>query len=274
MKQPFSALERAALLSEYFAATAQLVELTAAYDAVGEDEADSQVGAELLSAQTRVSELSQRYQQGLPVVPLSRCPFTGQELALSIDTFGLDGLWWNYELPVRPLDELPRTFFALTGALKLVTQVERFPFVCCTGPEAPYVVPRLLQHPEIKAVVSVIEVGHHQGYLITYFADPVLHGVPRVNTWGIGEYRYRDVDGQYRWWSVAEPAEDFDFDLEPWVRAGKLLWIAPGDTRLTLNADVRRCPYLALSGRRSATYVQEGVVWTHEYRSNAETGVA
>ncbi len=56
-----------------------------------------------------------------------------------------------------------------------------------------------------------------------------------------------------------EPA--WDFELAPWIQAGKLLWIAPGDDALALRSDVDACPYLALPGHRGITRLQDGEAW-------------
>jgi hypothetical protein len=130
-----------------------------------------------------------------------------------------------------------------------------------SGPEAPYLVPRLLEREEIKAVVSSISVARHQAYPVFYFADPIPK-MDRVNNWGANHYTH--LDGRGLLWPIAaEPApHELDFELERWIRAGKLLWIAPGDRNLALRGDVSLCPYLGLPGRRSRLCVQEGKVWT------------
>ncbi|MDO8688676.1 MAG: hypothetical protein Q7R39_01445, partial [Dehalococcoidia bacterium] len=141
-------------------------------------------------------------------------------------------------------------------------QIEEFPFVCKPGPGLPYVVPRLLKLPEVKAVVSSLQVGPHQAFPIFYYARPVPYGVERINTWGADDYGFLDGSGNYRWSSTPEAPEDFDFGLEEWIKTGKLLWIPPGDPGLTLRSDVRRCPYLSLDGERSVRYIQNGRVWS------------
>lgn len=257
MVTPFVASERENLLRESFDLRTRLLEETEAFDS-GQEEA----GPQLEATQARLSALSDRYEQGVPVVPLSRCPFTGREVVHSIDNFGLDGLWWDSESPARPQEDLPPTYFAVTGAVKLDSEVEGFPFLCQPGPGVPFVIPRLLEHPDIKAVVSSLAVGRHQAYPVFYFADPVPYDIERVNNWGAEDYMYLDPSGQYRWnASVLTPA-DLDFDLGRWIRTGKLLWIAPGDAKLTLRSDVRRCPYLSIDGPRALTFVRQGETWT------------
>jgi hypothetical protein len=254
-----SQVDRRGLLEQCFQARMRLFELSAALEEA-EDELENSVAEELAGAQRTLAGLIERYEAGLAAVPLSRCPFTGELLSYVIDTGGLDGLWWDYEAPARPAGKLPPTFFALDGALTLGEPLETFPHLCRPGPEAPFVVPRLLQRPEISAVVSGLAVGPHIGYAITYFAQPVPMDVPRLNEWGSSEYWVTGESGTLGWDSVEEDPAAYDYDLEPWIRAGKLLWIAPGDERMMLLSDVRRCPYLGLPGRRYPLFITAGEV--------------
>jgi hypothetical protein len=253
---------RRALLEECFRARARLFELSAALEGLEGNE-DGQHGAEAKElAQTRQSlmALVDRYLAGLAPMPLSRCPFTGEPFSYVIDTGGLDGLWWDYEAPVRPAGKPPTTFFALDGALHLEQPLENFPHLCRPGPEAPFVVPRLLERPEISAVVSSLAVGPHLGFAIVYFAQPVPMNIPRLNEWGALEYWIPGESGYLGWDTVEEDPTAYDYDLEPWIRAGKLLWIAPGDEGVMLHSDVRRCPYLGLPGRRYPLFITAGEV--------------
>ncbi len=210
-----------------------------------------------------------RYLEGLPVREVSRCPFTGETLSLAIDDLGLDGLWWNFDAPKRPESTLPKTWFALDGALKLSGKPEKAPFLCCPGPDVPFVLPRLLEYIQVKAVISTLQIGSHTAYPIVYYADPPLQGEARVNDWGTQCYWETGslipelwTPGQYV--SLIPDTSEYDFDLEPWIKAGKLLWIAPGDLGLTLHSHVSHCPYLNLPGRRRLKYIQDGKVWEDE----------
>jgi hypothetical protein len=197
------------------------------------------------------------YLASVPALTLARCPFTGAELVHSIETRGLDGPWWRYDNAVRPVEDPPPTFFALTGAVKLAPDVEWFPFLCKPGPEVPFVVPRLLEHEAVRAVISQLAIGAHQGFAITYFADPVPEGLARFNDWGSDHYE--TLDG---WASTFEDAEPLDFDLGPWISSSKLSWVAPGDLEFRLRTELDSCPYLGLLGRPSFLRIQAGDVWT------------
>lgn len=259
-RKPFFREQRDVLLSKYFAAQQSLNEVS--------DLADRASGLEAVRLtrhqqfyMERLLKLREEYTAGVPVIPLSRCPFTGEVMSHSIDHFDLDGLWWNYEAAVRPKEELPSTYFALVGAVRLTGKIPWFPFLCKPGPEVPYVVPRLLQHPAVLAVLSSVTIGEHQGYAITYFAHPIPHDLPRLNTWGTNEYAFLDEKGEVGWDAQPEDPGEFDFNLEPWVASGQLRWIAPGDKSLTLRDSVADCPYLELAGRQTIARIQGEKVW-------------
>ena len=208
-----------------------------------------------------LAELDARYEALLPRVAVSRCPLTQQVFETRIDTGGLDGPWWRYQDPVRPFDPVPGTLYAFTGALRPGGTIEPAPFQRKPGPEAPFVVPNMLLNEDVKAVISHLQVGAHDGYPVTYFADPAPEAWQRFNDWGTEMYWPLEGDG-VGWDQVVEENEPLDFDLAPWIEQGKLLWIAPGDTALTLRSGVADCPYLDLPGRRAFYYIEpDGLVW-------------
>jgi hypothetical protein len=225
--------------------------------------------AQMAGLDKEIQELVRRYLEGLPVRDLSRCPFTGEKLSLAIDDLGLDGLWWNYDAPKRPKIKHPATYFALDGALKLGGEVEKAPFLVSPGPDVPFVLPRLLEYAQVKAVISFVQIGAHTAYPIVYYADPMLYGEKRVNDWGTKRYWETGsvipelaTPGQYV--SLIPDADEYDFDLKPWIKAGKLLWILPGDADLTLHGHVSHCPYLELPGSRRLKFIKDGRVWEDE----------
>lgn len=233
-------------------------------------------GSEQNELETKVADMAgeieallQRYMEGLPVRDLSRCPFTGEKFSLAIDDLGLDGLWWNFDAPKRPENKFPATYFALDGAMKLAGEPEKAPFLCSPGPDVPFVLPRLLEYIQVKAVISSVQIGPHIAYPIVYYADPMLTGEKRVNDWGTGRYWETGsiipelwTPGQYI--SLTPDSDEYDFNLAPWIKAGKLLWIAPGDAKLTLHGHVSRCPYLDLPGSRRLKFIRDGKIWEDE----------
>jgi len=259
--EAFSEYERHTILDSFFAARKKMVGAAAAYDEADEKQ-KAHLAEKLDIAHKHVSDLYEEYEKGVPVVALSRCPFTGVEAWHSIDSYGIDGPWWDYERPARPVEDLPNTYFALAGALKLSGELVNGPFLCKPGPEVPYVIPRLLARPEIKAVIFTTPVGSHMAFPIFYFAEPMPWDIVRTNTWGTNSYSAETIYGEGYWQQTYDIKRDFDFELEKWIRAGKLLWIAPEDDTMTLQSIIGRCPYIGISGRRYPVCIQAGRVWS------------
>jgi hypothetical protein len=204
--------------------------------------------------------LDSEYAAGLPRPRLTRCPFTTTEVAHSIDTFDIDGPWWDYDFAVRPTDDLPDTFFAFTGAIHFDGKPAVTEFLCKPGPGAPFVVPRLLARPEIVAVISHLKVGKNDAYPVFYFSQPMARDEPRFNTWGMNQAWFKDAEGRWAWDHNEEDFEALDFDLAPWVERGKLRWIQPGDRKLALRDDLKGFPYAGIDGPRTFVRVQYGEI--------------
>ena len=251
------AIDRHALLADYGNAERELLALLASPDAP-----DPTRTRRCLALTQRIGHLREEYRARVPLLRVSRCPFSGAVIRHSVDTLGLDGLWWNHADPVRPEESLPPTFFALTGAVQLWDPVGASPFLCNPGPDAPYVLPRLLANTNLRAVVSSCAVGHHRAFAIVYTADPVPTDMARVNTWGAGHYTFHDRDGRLCRTSWEPSIEDADFDLAPWIRSGRLLWIAPDDATLQLRSVVSGCPYLSVGGAHAFVRMLDNTVWT------------
>jgi len=211
------------------------------------------------TASAELLEVVQAYEEGLPRLPLSRCPLTGEVQVHSFDPYGLDGPWWNYEAPARPLLERIASCIAVTGAVTLAGEVETFPFLCKPGPGLPYVYPRLLELEGVRAVVRQLPVGRHMAWAICYFAPEMPAGVSMPNAWGTGSF-WTALDGLPGWYANPEKALDWDFSLSPWIARGKLFWIAPDDATLTLRSDVAGCPFVGLPGEQRMQRIAYGRV--------------
>ncbi len=254
-----SAQQRQTRLDSYFELRHTLHKLITDYDNGAQGYASEEELLDLIAKKnTVVEQLRVDYLHGLPSTALSRCPFTGMILSRFIDLYGINGLWWDYDDPQRVQEELMPTFFAMDGALKLDNHVEQVPFTCSVGPEIPFVLPRLLKHAEIKAVVSSFAVGSHRLYIITYYSEPMLNRIRRVNDLGAYCYKYKDHNGWLQHDFYQDPAKDFA--LEDWIRGGKLLWIYPDDHTLTLRSYLTDCPYLGLSGSHKMLAIHNGEV--------------
>jgi len=209
----------------------------------------------------RMEDLLHLYREGLPSLPIARDPYSDEVVSYAVDTFGLDGPWWDYHAPVRPADQLPPSLFSLTGAMQLAVAVPMFTHLAKVGPAVPFVVPRLLAHEQVTAVLSSLDVGGNTAWIVSYFADPPLLDHHRFNTWGTNRYWWRDAGGDWRWNDCTEDAEILDVDLAPWIESGRLRWVAPGDQDAVLRDTVRHCPYVGIEGTPELQRVSQGKVW-------------
>lgn len=253
---PFTQESRQSLLDEWESTIDQLQELRQEIERQSENE-ELLYQEEWLTAQI----LSHRslYTQQTPTYPLSRCPFTGIELHLSIDTFGLDGPWWDFDDPVRLETVYPETTFGLTGAIELSKKIEFTRHIVYPGPGAPYVLPRLLAGDDTAAVLSSVPIGSNRGFAITYFGYPSDPERPIVDEWG--RQGWMILRGRSPGWDTYPLViEECDFELAPWLEMGKLLWIDPADDKLTLQHGAADCPYMDLKGKRALqTIYEEGL---------------
>ena len=240
-----------------------LVELRRTVDPTEDlpDDIDEVLGSRL----DEMKALSEQYIEQLPVVPVSRCPFSEVEHWHPIDVMGLDGPWWSYSASLRARVAMPGTHLALTGALRPELPVEYTGFLCMPGPEKPYVLPELLDDPNVKAVLSTVPVRDHEGYVIQYFAAERPDGLTGFNEWGSDHYSFKDENDDV-WWNRIESEESFEhsFDLVPYIKRKKLLWIMPGDDELILQDTADNCPYLDLPGEERLQYIQYGERWFEE----------
>jgi hypothetical protein len=252
------------LLDEAFATGLAFDEITVELDGAADDQ-KSRLQIHQNHYQRVLSGLLREYTLGLPRPAISRCPFTEKVVNHSLDHYGLEGFWWNHDGPARPIaEDVPPTWLALTGAVYLRGHVNPAPFLCKPGPEVPYVVPRVLAHPNVQAVLSSMPIGDHWGYAIAYFGKPFPTHLPLVNTWGADHLRFRTPDGEWAWDEQVLDERDMDFELDWWIDAGKLSWVAPNDADLQLRTEVDGCPYLGLPGRRSILRIENGRVWSME----------
>jgi len=247
---------RETLLREFLEAREELDRLADELDRAGPSGAGDDAPYERAAARLAAAEAA--YEAALPRPVLSRCPLTGELFRIAIDTAGLDGPWWDAERPVRPAGRRPDTFFALAGAIALPDPPPVTPFTVLPGPAVPWVCPRLLKLPGVRAVISTIEIGSSSAWPIVYYSDDPHPGVRRLDDWGAEEHVAAGPDGEPIVTSAPPRAEDYDFDLRPWLASGKLLWIEPGDGTFLLRSTVGGCPYLGIDGRREPVVLRRG----------------
>ena len=199
------------------------------------------------------------YRAGLPRVALSRDPVSGEVFHHSFDAVGLDGPWWDADGTGRVAEPLLPTVIGFTGAMRLAAEIEVAAHRAYPGPEVPVVIPRLLRHDGVHLVVSQVDVGRHVGWCLLYVAESKPEGEQLPNDWGLKTSLRVGPDGSPRW------DQAFDFDVDPdlrqWMATGRVHWIAPGDTTLTLRRDVDGCPYLDLEGSTLSAWIDHGHMW-------------
>ncbi|MFB8002146.1 hypothetical protein [Nocardia sp. NPDC056000] len=216
---------------------------------------------ETRAAFNRISDLHQEYRQLLPETVIARCPMTDRIVRWPLDTGGLDGWYWEYNNPVqrRPIG-LPATWIALKGAVRVAEPAAIAPFDCRPGPGAPFVSAHLLAPPETRAVLAQIPIGTDISWAITYFAPKRPKDISLEDIWGQCRNPIFDPTSLDREYADQMPSRSADFELLPWLDAGKLLWIAPGDNTATLRTGAADCPYLDLDVDRRAQYIYNGEI--------------
>jgi len=227
-------------------------------------EDDDKLETHLIKEHTKTLDELKKFEDdyiaGLPKVAISRCPFLEETFNISIDTFGLDGFWWNMEYPIRPYEKESNTFFAITGSVNITGEVPNIPFPVKPGPAVPWVSPRLLVEENIIAVLSYIKIGNYDAYVTVYFSKDKTIEIERINTWGTDNYLAEDTDGLAVSGTTYDNEEEYDFDIAPWIEKGKLKWISPNDTNLKLKTTIENCPYLNLEGYQYPVLIQNKIM--------------
>lgn len=260
---PFTQEERQELLAEFFPTYRSWQALDYRLSVAGKS-LPADLVQKLDVFDSTLMDLRQRYCDGLPFLPISRCPFTNQVVYHSLDPYGIDGLWWNYEAPVRPVENFPPTVHSITGALRITGEVAPVPFLCVPGPGVPYVLPEILSHNSVTAVLSSLPIGNHTGYVILYFTGSSGDGIPRADNWGMDHWELPGAGGSQDWGEGIRGVRQADFDLAPWIEKKKLLWIPPGDSMISLHSGIDGCPYIGLDGSRTLQRVRDGTVELEE----------
>jgi hypothetical protein len=196
-----------------------------------------------------VKRIKTAYFAGLPRMTLSRCPFTSTPLVKAFDPWGVDGYWWQ-EDEAAAFEEppAPPNFAVLTGAVNLNGRPPkggpRKP--AHVGPDAPFVIPRVLELPTMVAVVSGFTMANgYRAFPVAYFSKERPAPGTLTQSWTRTSYNWRDAKGNP---AFSYPTHPWDFDLRPWIDRGKVMWTVPDDKDLKLQKDAASCPYLNLQG--------------------------
>jgi len=206
----------------------------------GDDEQRQPIRLEL-------QQLDKEYEERLPILPLSRCPYCRKLLLRRFDPYDLNGSWWGllWHHPNEP--PACKHFFVLLGALNLnghdpVENQSKDGII--PGPEVPYVIPRLLKMDGMVTVVHSIPVSErYVAFPIAYFARHRPPQAENTRPWGRAMYALDDV-----MWNTR--SEYYEFDLKPWIEKKKLLWLDDANPKLPLDQWPSKYPYSGVEGRR------------------------
>ena len=204
------------------------------------------------------------YMELLDHIAISRCPICDAELKVAIDLTGFDGPWWWTTCPVDlPKHKCCPHFQVFLGAVNLQgTEPQESSESVMLGPGAPFVVTRLLEQQGSKAVLNAVKTdGGQTVFIIAYFSEEPLPQTESHQEFRHESYALLDDDGEAEF---AEYKHDpWNFDLKPFFESEQLLWIAPEDTTLTLQAGLEN-PYLELGGTRMNQVLEFGEVDLYE----------
>ncbi len=250
MWQPFDKQQRRRCLSSYREALRRYNELMDRGERQPPwSEAETTACAEAERHLQSAESLEREYFAELPRLAAGCCPFDGKPLYRTFDPYGFDGLWWRSDATPDEPRSCPH-FCVLRGAVNLNGgQPCGGDFTAHIGPEAPYVIPRILEKPGIIAVLSKLEMTPgHIAYLIAYFAERRPPVQELAAHWPRPIFLYNQGAVLHRW---RFDREHWDFDLGPWLERGKVRWCKPASRNEQLSNDPPdRCPYVNLPGRR------------------------
>ncbi len=215
------------------------------------DRKDLALARVLLAQSTAVQ---QEYFQRLPMLSMSCCPHCNEPLIRPFDPFGLDGDWWRPDV-ARPAPTPCRHFCLLRGALNFKgLKVVGGNFDAYTGPEVPYVIPRILSMPTMVAVIGELTVlPGFAAFPIAYFAKRRPPVQDLTANWPDKTFTWVTALGEKGW---NFPNDPWDFDLLKWINQDRLKWCAPGSGNERLaSGSPQSCPYLKVQGKRTPQVV-------------------
>ena len=253
----FSIKERNDLITSIFQQRKILEQLNLEIENVVEDEMlKNHLVQEFDKTSSELQVVEDKYTVGLPNLNLSRCPYTLEVYSISIDSFGLDGPWWDAKEPIRANEDELQSFFAITGSVNIIGEPPTTPFTIKPGPAVPWVSPRLLSNEAISAVLSHMKVGLYDAFVTVYYTNSKTVDIDRINTWGTDEYLINDNDGFAVLDRTFDEEDEYDFDIRKWIEKGKLKWISINDKTLELHDSIDNCPYLDIQGYKYPVIIQ------------------
>jgi hypothetical protein len=247
MSEPFTKPERDALLARMRAVDAEL------YPARGPRPKRPQQARLRDTYYALLGEYSDR----LPRVVMSVCPFTGAVVKRAFDPFGFDGPWWHKDRTFTPEEPAaPPTFKLVLGAVNLRgRKPAEADELVLAGPDAPFVVPRLMELPGMVAVIHRLEMATGDvAWPIAYFSSEDIAPDELHQHWTRAELWFTTEEGNESWLAQNDP---WDFDLAPWIAKGQVRWLADADGKAAV-VNTGSCPYAGLPGDHLPQLLAEG----------------
>jgi hypothetical protein len=206
----------------------------------------------------KIDSLEQEYEDRLELRTLAVCPFCNTPYQHSLDPFGYDGSWWDSKHSGK---EVACEHYRV---IRIATNLHGHRantwngFDVNFGPEVPYVIPRLLELPNMVCTVSAIQLKcGYTLYPLVYFSKELIQHEQLTAQWA-GEFFN----------SYETRRENWDFELEPWVRSGHLRWCQENNGELILQErKTEDFPLFNLPGHRGEQSAQCGEL----HQGNAPT---
>jgi len=227
------------------AARARLIEAVEDSDrqiAVGSRAKPPLSSLDLKALNTRKKDALKQYFALLPTYTLSRCPHCEAPLRATFDPWGFDGFWWQEKRSGdKPEPQGCEHFRVLTGAVILAGPPQGGGAQAHLGGDAPFVIPAVLKHPGMTAVLSEVPMApQHRAYPIAYFSTQPPDAFGLANPWTRTSCTFTLPDGRVSFDYKTDP---WDFNLKRYAESGALRWLDPKRTGAVLNTPGEPLPF-------------------------------
>jgi hypothetical protein len=198
--------------------------------------------------------IEEEYFRRLPRLVMAPCPHCDKPLYRAFDPFGLEGFWWRSDAQPEEPAACPH-FCVLLGAVDIGGHQPQPDFDVHPGPAVPFVMPKLLAHEGMIAVVSEIPLEYGaRAYPVAYFAPRRPPVQALTAPWARTNFVYTTQLGEHAWRAAEQPSgpgdDTWDFELQRWEASGRLRWCDPDSDRTKLST-AAACPYVDLPGLRA-----------------------
>jgi hypothetical protein len=202
----------------------------------------------------KLNEIENEYEARHPRREFGRCPFCYAAFKHTIDPFGYDGGWWS-----SMYDENKKTC-EHQRVIRCAIDLKGQQIQTCTktiklGPAVPYVIPRLLELPDVVCVIS--EMKLEAGYIfypIIYYSKGPIDSKELCPDW---------AESQWGWEYITDR---WDFDLRPWVESGHVRWCDFNDKGQAVlqPKEPDLFPFYDLPGHRGPQVAANGELYEHD----------